>query len=409
MGMRLCQQLLRQGARQVVLLDLGDVDDSLVMEDMRQSNLWRLGDNVVFMKGDITRMKDVTAAVPAGTDCVFHMCSYGMSGRDQLNKARVRGVNVGGTRNVLNAALAVSARAVVYTSTTNVCFDGSRELANGDEALPYASNFIDAYSETKCEAERLVLGANDLELDESSFSFATASIRPAGIYGEGEKRHLPRIVDMIRNGVFCFTIGPPETRVEFVYVDNLVSAHIRLAERLLGDVPLSRHQDPSRPQEDPLPPVTKEERKSVAGEAFFISDCDPVNNFEFFRPLFTGLGYPFPVLNIPFQAMFYLAWAVEEVHARTRHIYDFQPLTRAEICKTAVTHYFKPDKAANLLGYEPFVTKEEGMKRVVEFYRGLQMPHGPSSPALTLMVACVTVLLLVTLAQGYGVYWLLFS
>lgn len=71
------------------------------------------------------------------------------------------------------------------------------------------------------------------------------------------------------------------------------------------------------------------ERTAVAGEAFFVSDCDPVNNFEFFRPIFTGLGYPFPVVNIPFKAMFYVAWAVEEVHARTRHFYDFQPLTRA--------------------------------------------------------------------------------
>lgn len=65
-GMRLCQQLLRQGAERVVLLDLGDVDDSLIMEDMREKDLWRMGDNVVFVKGDITNAEDVAAAIPAG-------------------------------------------------------------------------------------------------------------------------------------------------------------------------------------------------------------------------------------------------------------------------------------------------------------------------------------------------------
>lgn len=49
------------------------------------------------------------------------------------------------------------------------------------------------------------------------------------------------------------------------------------------------------------------------------------------------------------------------------------------------------------------------MQRVVDFYTAKQLPHGPSSPALGLMVACIAVLLLITLAQAYGFYWLLFS
>mmetsp|Transcript_16608 Transcript_16608/g.64867 ORF Transcript_16608/g.64867 Transcript_16608/m.64867 type:complete len:431 (+) Transcript_16608:153-1445(+) len=408
-GMRLCQQLLRQRAEQVVLLDLGDIDEGLVMQDVREAGLWRLGDNVVFVKGDITKPADVQKAIPPGTACVFHMCSYGMSGREQLNKARVKAVNVGGSRNVLNAALTVSARAVVYTSTTNVCFDGSRQLVNEDESLPYASRFIDAYSESKCEAEQLVLGADGLDLDDSTSTFATAAIRPAGIYGEGEKRHLPRVVEMIRNGFFCFTIGLPSTRVEFVYVDNLVSAHIRLAERLLGDVPLSAHQNPAQPLAEPLPHATAAERDAVCGEAFFVSDCEPVNNFEFFRPLIVGLGYPYPTAEAPFWLMYKLAHAIEVVHAKARSIYDFQPLTRAEICKVGVTHYFKPDKARDLLGYRPFVTMEEGMGRVVKHYQAQDVPKGPTKTMLIFMIATILLMLFLAIAQAYSIYWLMFT
>ena len=80
-----------------------------------------------------------------------------------------------------------------------------------------------------------------------------------------------------------------------------------------------------------------------------------------------------------------------------------------EVCKTAVTHYFKPDKARDLLGYEPFVTAEEGMKRVVKHYQDMQLPHGPSSATIGLMAMCLAVLLAATLLQVYGVYWMMFT
>ncbi len=50
-------------------------------------------------------------------------------------------------------------------------------------------------------------------------------------------------------------------------------------------------------------------------------------------------------------------------------LYNFQPLlTRAEVYKVGVTHYFKPDKARNELGYRPLVPMKEGMGRVLEYY-----------------------------------------
>jgi hypothetical protein len=52
-----------------------------------------------------------------------------------------------------------------------------------------------------------------------------------------------------------------------------------------------------------------------------------------------------------------------------RYIYNFQPiLTRAEVFKTGVTHYFKIDKAKHDLGYNP---KPHDMLGVVHHFREL--------------------------------------
>ena len=44
-------------------------------------------------------------------------------------------------------------------------------------------------------------------------------------------------------------------------------------------------------------------------------------------------------------------------------------MTRAEIFKVGVTHYFKPDKARDELGYSPLIPMKTGMQRVVQYYQ----------------------------------------
>jgi nucleoside-diphosphate-sugar epimerase len=149
----------------------------------------------------------------------------------------------------------------VYTSTTNVIFCGE-PIINGDETLPYAPNekHVDHYSRTKSIAEQIVLQANGSKVAGGKILY-TCAIRPAGIYGEGEQRHLPRIVGYIERGLFKITYGSKDNLVEFVHVDNLVLSHKLAAVSLASN------------------------DRAAAGQAYFISDGQPVNNFEFFRPL----------------------------------------------------------------------------------------------------------------------------
>jgi hypothetical protein len=202
-------------------------------------------------------------------------------------------------------------------------------------------------------------------------SLVTCALRAAGIYGEGEERHLPRIVDLMQRGIFCFTFGSLENKCEFVYIDNLVDAHVLAAASLLS------------------------RRPAAAGRAYFISDGDPINNFDFFRPLFDGLGFPAPRLRLPYRLVYGTAYVMELIHRALHRLVSFQPLlTRAEVNKTGVTHYFSIERARLELDYVPRVTTAEGMQRVIEYYRARGVHY--SSRGAVFWLGCT--LLLIVLA-----------
>ncbi|KAG7482794.1 hypothetical protein JOB18_030390 [Solea senegalensis] len=329
-GHRLACSLYKKGAR-VILFDT-------------VPPLQEVPDDIVFVQGDICDYDQVEKAL-AGVDCVFHIASYGMSGREQLNRHLIEAVNVQGTHHVLKACVENRVSRLVYTSTFNVVF-GGQVIENGDESLPYLPLHLhpDHYSRTKSLAEMAVLKANDTALKDSSEVLRTCALRPAGIYGPGEQRHLPRIVGYIERGIFRFVYGKSSSLVEFVHVDNLVLAHELAAEAL-----------------------TPEKQRRSAGQAYFISDGKPVNNFEFFRPLIEGLGYPFPKLRLPISLIYFFAFLTEMIHHLVGPFYNFQPLlTRTEVYKTGVTHYFSMGKAKVELGYEP---QEYNLNEVVQWFK----------------------------------------
>lgn len=82
----------------------------------------------------------------------------------------------------------------------------------------------------------------------------TCSVRPAAIYGPGEERHLPRIVNLAKLGLLPFKIGESSVKTDWVYVDNLVLALIMASMGLLDEF--------SRKGSQPV----------AAGQSYFISD-----------------------------------------------------------------------------------------------------------------------------------------
>ncbi|XP_050392992.2 short-chain dehydrogenase/reductase family 42E member 1 [Patella vulgata] len=329
-GFCLGKELIKRGHR-VRLIDI-------------REPIWDLLDGMEFVKGDIRQMTDINTAF-LGADIVYHLASFGMSGRDQLNKKLIEEINIGGTTNVIEGCYDNNIERLVFTSTYNVVYGGT-EIINGDESLPYLQDdkFTDHYSKTKRLAEEKIMSVNDTETKDGKKLYCCA-LRLAGVYGPGEQRHIPRIVSLLEQGVVKFIYGAADSRVDFLHVDNLAQCHALAGEAL-----------------------TKSKHYKAAGQVYFVSDGKPINNFEFFRPLFEGLGYSYPSIRLPFVLIFYCAFVIEIIHSVVGKIYNFQPLlTRTEVYKTGVTHYFSIKKAQDELGYSP--TKQNDLSEVVQLYR----------------------------------------
>ena len=59
-------------------------------------------------------------------------------------------VNVEGTRNIINACKETGVKALVYTSSASVIYNGT-DLVNADEKTPYANEHVDSYNASKVD------------------------------------------------------------------------------------------------------------------------------------------------------------------------------------------------------------------------------------------------------------------
>ncbi|GAX84262.1 hypothetical protein CEUSTIGMA_g11685.t1, partial [Chlamydomonas eustigma] len=108
----------------------------------------------------------------------------------------------------------------------------------------------------------------------------------------------------VRGGMFKFVFDFPGSKTDWLHVENLVMA-LSLAGQGLGS-----------------------EKKHVAsGQAYFISDDQPINNFEFFRPFIEGLGYKHPSIRIPYRLVFFVGFLMELLHMALKPLgINFVPL-----------------------------------------------------------------------------------
>lgn len=144
-------------------------------------------------------------------------------------------VNVGGTRNVIAACQRHNVPRLVFTSSSSVVFEG-RDLINVDEQAPYATRPMDYYSETKAEAERLVLEANSRRLK-------TCALRPASVFGEGDPLFVPSLVANARAGKNKYYIGSGRNMTDFTYVGNIAAAHLQVRALILLDRDTQQHRE----------------------------------------------------------------------------------------------------------------------------------------------------------------------
>ena len=294
--------------------------------------------NLEYANADIQNA-DQMALACTGVDTVFHtaaiIATLGGSGVSSSYREQAFSINVDGTRNIIKACQDSGVRKLIHTSSVDVCFSGKEDL-HMNEDTPYATRFTCLYTETKIEAERAVLAANNAD------GLLTCALRPDGIWGVGGSLMLDTLVQQLRDGKLVARIGGRGGLHDHVNIDNLVHAHLLAAEAMAPDSP-------------------------VCASAYFISDGEPAAMFDFVQPLIEGLGYRVPRANLPAAPLLVVMKAWEWLHFKLGIPAPlFSP---HELNKLTISHVVSSHAARRDFGYRPVKSVAECMAECIDHYR----------------------------------------
>jgi 3beta-hydroxy-Delta5-steroid dehydrogenase / steroid Delta-isomerase len=288
--------------------------------------------------GDVVDAARMNAACD-GIDTVFHTAAaiYLLGGRSVTREyaAPAWEINVGGTANLLRASQDQGVRRFIYTSSVDVCFDGTPNVEM-NQSTPYASRPKSVYAATKLAAEMLVLAANGKR------GLYTCAVRADGIYAPEENLILDTVVKQAARGMLRVAIGSADTLQDNSYIDNLVHGELLAAEHLGPD-------------------------GRASGKAYFITDNAPQNTFSFLRPIIEGLGLPAPTRRIPRALIAPLLTLWEHLHFRLG--ISPPPLSPHELDKVTISHYGSIEDAKRDLGYTPVKTWEQAIADCLPYCR----------------------------------------
>lgn len=315
-------------------------------------------DGVTYYDGDITSPTYLISIFEKSKPrVVIHTASPTLMG---ASKALYKKVNVDGTACVIEACQKTGVTALVYTSSASVIHDNESDLINADERWPVIppSKQTEYYSQTKAEAEALVLAANR---SPTHPNLLTCAIRPAGIFGEGDVQVLPPILNVYHTNRTGFQLGDNTNLFDFTYVLNVAHGHLLAAHALLATSRLS---------------VAPLDHEKVDGETFFVTNCEPVYFWDFARALWRhagsekGTDHVWKIgKDVGMTLGAVLEWTFWAMGRQSK-------LTRRQVKYSSMTRYYDCSKAKDRLGYKPIVSLDEGLKRGAKWFEEKRVKEG---------------------------------
>jgi nucleoside-diphosphate-sugar epimerase len=269
------------------------------------------------VRGDIADRESIAAGA-AGAEIAFHLAAQ--LGEWGPWEDFERG-NVGGTQNTLDGCAEAGVRRFVHCGTEAALMAG-KPLVRVDETAPLRPDSRAPYPATKAKAELRVRRANRP-------GFETITVRPRFVWGRGDTTLLPEMAATVRKGQWAW-VGGGRNVTATTHVDNVVEGLLLAAER------------------------------GRAGEAYFVTDGEPVVFREFVTELLRTQGLEPPDRSIP-------AWSAAPMARVAETAWGLLPLPgtppmttfRAWLLTQECT--IEIGKARADLGYEPAVSREQGL------------------------------------------------
>jgi nucleoside-diphosphate-sugar epimerase len=287
---------------------------ALARSDSSAAKIEALGAEGV--RGDLDDPSSMAAAA-AGCEVAFHLAAH--LGEWGPWEDFERG-NVEGTRNALAACEEAGVRRFVHCGTEAALMAGE-PLVHVDETAPLRPDSPAPYPATKARAELAVREAN-------RDGFETVVVRPRFVWGKGDSTLLPELVKSVEAGRFAW-VGGGGNLTDTAHVENVVEGLVLGAG------------------------------KGLAGEAYFVTDGEPVVFREFISEMLRTQGVEPPDRSLPGWTAAPLARVCEL--AWKLPLPGEPPMTRFRSWVLTQECTIDISKARRELGYEPVVTREQGI------------------------------------------------
>jgi nucleoside-diphosphate-sugar epimerase len=320
----------------VVTLARGTSDTSL---------LDKLGVEIV--RGDLTDAPAIRKAAE-GADVVIH-CAAKVGDWGPVDEYRE--INVEGTRRLLEAVRDKPLKRFVHLSSLGVY--EARDHFGTDETVPPPDRHMDGYTQSKVEAEKLVLEYQRRD------RIPVVVLRPGFIYGSRDRTVLPRLIDNLRHKRVRY-LGSGEQAMNTIYVGNLVDAVF-----LAIDKP------------------------NAVGQVFNLTDDELVSKRRFLDTIADLAGLERPQGAVPLRVAKIAAWLMENI-ARLRGAKHAPRLTRARIKFLGLNLGFSVEKAKRELGYQPRVRFDEGIREAMTWWKAHEAASAPPVAAPAPQASAIT-------------------
>lgn len=282
-----------------------------LVRDLRRAERLAALEGLELIEGDLHSPGALRAAA-RGCDIVYHLAAL-VHAPPGTSEAEFRRVNVEGTRNVLEAAIAGGASRVVFSSTVAVYPE--REAIQNEMSPPEPAT---GYGASKLEAERLVLDSG----------IGATVLRFPVVYGARDRGNVARLIEAIRRGRY-FIVGDGLNLKSMVAAGNAAEAAMLAADARAAD-----------------------------GATYNVCDARPYSQLEIAETIAEILGRPKNFLHLP-AALAHNAALLADAFSGVTGIE--LPLTSDRVRKLAANTVFSSARIEKELGFNPRISLREGL------------------------------------------------
>lgn len=309
-GSHLCRRLIEEGYQV----------RAFIRSQRNMNDL--IGKGIEIVTGDLRNYSDVKKAVDE-VDIVYHIAAaYRQEG---IAPREFSDTNVLGTKHMVDASISSGVKRFIHCSTVGVHGDIKNPPASED--APFSTG--DLYQETKLEAEKLICK----KIEEGKIQGVV--FRPSGIYGPGDMRFL-KLFRAIARGRFVM-IGKGNVYYHMTYIDDLVDGIL-----LCGT------------------------RQEALGNIFILAGPTYTTLDEMVKTIADVSAVSLPNWHLPVKPVYWAGWLCEIM---CKPLGLEPPLYRRRVDFFTKSRAFSINKASQILGYQPKINLEEGIRRTAEWYR----------------------------------------